>query len=124
MQQKKAFDSKYPNAVNGFDNVIRYKDYLLLQLKYFNGNAQWIALNVETKDIVDIGGLLPDSSSDYMPIMGWQQFLRTDGEYLYAILYPNELVDRWGGKENRPITARARLLSKSKNPILAKFKLK
>lgn len=122
-EQKKAFDSKYPNAVNGFDNVIRYKDYLLLQLKYFNGNAQWIAFNVETKDIVDIGGLLPDSLSDYMPIMGWQQFLRTDGEYLYAILYPNELVDKWGEKENRPITERARLLSKSKNPILVRFKL-
>lgn len=122
--QKKAFDSNYPNAVNGFDNVIRYKNYLLLQLKYFNGTAQWIALNFETEEIVDIGGLLPDISSDYMPIMGWQQFLRTDGEYLYAILYPNELVDRWSEKENIPFAERARLLSKSKNPILVKFKLK
>lgn len=123
-EEKKVFISKYPNAVNGFDNVIHYKNYLLFQLKYLTGKTQWIALDTDTEQMIDLDGLLPDRSSDYMPIIGWQKFLRTDGEYLYSILYPNEVVDRWGEKENRLITERVKLLSKSKNPVLVRFKLK
>lgn len=123
--EMKSFSSRYPNAVVGFDNVIRYKTYLLLQLKYINGKSQWIALNVETNDFIDLQSLLPDSSSEYTAVTGSQEFLNTDGEYLYSMIYPDQFVDRWGEIENkRPITEKARSLSKSKNPVLVRFKLK
>lgn len=121
---KKAFDWKHPHTIHGFDNVIRYRNYLILQLKYLKGDSQWIALNLNTNDIVDLESLLPDPSSDYMPIIGAHKRLISNGEYLYSILYPNEIVDQNEEKGSRPITDRARSLSKSKNPILVRFKLK
>ncbi|MCS3556214.1 MULTISPECIES: hypothetical protein [unclassified Sphingobacterium] len=110
----------------GFNQVLPYKDYLLLQLKSYAGDHTWIAINKTNKEVLNIKNILPDSTNDYLPIMGWNDILLTDGEYLYSVLYPNEVsaARNKSEEEKHQMKRENANLIKSNNPILVKFKLK
>lgn len=110
----------------GFNQVLLYKDYLFLQLKSYGGDHTWIAINKTNKDVLNIKNILSDATNDYLPIMGWNDILLTDGEYLYSVLYPNEVsaARNKSEEEKHQMKRENANLIKSNNPILVKFKLK
>lgn len=119
------FMAKNPKAILGFDNIIRYKDYLLLETKTLAGSSFWLAYNITTKEVIRLENIVPDQSNDYLPIMGWNKKLSTDGEYLYSIIYPNEmeLATRKCEEERHSMRQEYEKLLNYKNPILVRFKL-
>lgn len=109
----------------GFNQILSYKDYLLLQLITYGGDRSWIAVNTNNQEVLAIKNIMPDASNDYLPIIGWNDYLLSDGEYLYSILYPNETgsAHNKSDEENHTMKKGHANLIKSKNPILVKFKL-
>lgn len=117
------FQKRTPNAIIGFDQILKYKDYLLLNLKSISGDKTWIAINLLTNELISLSNILPDTSNDFLPIMGWNQYLTTDGKYLYSVIYPNEIEDSKSKceEENHPMTKKNKDLLNSINPILVRF---
>ncbi|RKE45282.1 6-bladed beta-propeller protein [Sphingobacterium detergens] len=109
--------------IRTLDNVINYKNHLILQLK--KPNNFWIALNLATKNVIGLTNILPDKSSDYLPFMD-SNILRSDGEYLFSFLSPQDIriAISKSKEEFHPVSERLRMLEKSNNPVFVRFKLK
>jgi len=87
----KPYIDKNPQVILGFNSVLRYKEYLFLELKELKGGSIWLAYNLNSKEVINFKNIVPDSSNNFMPVIGWQNYLTTDGEYLYSFIYPNEV---------------------------------
>ena len=101
----------------------RYKQYLLFQV--IGSNQTRIALNLSNNEIISLNKILPDKSNDYLEFLGYN-LLTTDGEYIYTIIFPNDIAR---AKEKSKIEGHSMRkeylqLEKSLNPILVRFKLK
>lgn len=118
---------QYINAdqgvITGIGDVFPYRDYLIIQLQK-NGNFT-IALNPTTKEIIGLRNIIPDKSNDYLAFMD-RNILGTDGEYLYSILFPEDIRQAMGKSvdERHPVSDRLKALEKINNPIFVRFKLK
>jgi len=122
----KPYINKNPKVVLGFNSVFRYKKYLFLELKELKGGSIWLAYNLNSKEVINLKNIVPDSSNHFMLVIGWQNYLTTDGEYLYSLIYPNEVevAVKNSKLSNDPIKKSINVLRNSKNPILVRFKIK
>lgn len=113
----------HQGVITGIGDVFPYRDYLIIQLQK-NGNFT-IALNPTTKEIIGLRNIIPDKSNDYLAFMD-RNILGTDGEYLYSILFPEDIRQAMGKSvdERHPVSDRLKALEKINNPIFVRFKLK
>lgn len=120
------FMAESKDKLVGFNQVLSNKDYLLLQLKSYSGDYTWIAVSRTNGEVLNIKNILPDPSNDYLPLIGWNDILLTDGEFLYSVLYPNEVsaARNKSEEEKHQMKKENANLIKSNNPILVKFRLK
>jgi hypothetical protein len=113
----------HQDAIIGIGDVFPYCDYLIIQLQK-NENFT-IALNPTTKEIIGLRNIIPDKSNDYLAFMD-RNILGTDGEYLYSVLFPEDIRQAMGKSvdERHPVSDRLKALEKINNPIFVRFKLK
>ncbi len=111
------------DKITSITDAKRYKQYLLFQV--IGSTPTRIALNLSNNEIISLNKILPDKSNDYLEFLGYN-LLTTDGEYIYTIIFPNDIAR---AKEKSKIEGHSMRkeylqLEKSLNPILVRFKLK
>lgn len=113
----------HQGVITGIGDVFPYRDYLIIQLQK-NGSFP-IALNPTTKEIIGLQNIIPDKSNDYLAFMD-RSTLGTDGEFMYSILFPEDIRQAMGKSvdERHPVSDRLKALEKNNNPIFVRFKLK
>lgn len=113
----------HQDVITGIGDIFPYRDYLIIQLQK-NGNFP-IALNPATKEIIGLRNIIPDKDNDYLAFLN-RNTLGTDGEYLYSILFPEDIRQAMGKSvdERHPVSDRLKTLEKVNNPIFVRFKLK
>jgi len=109
--------------VRALDNVLAYKNLLILQLK--KSNNFWISLDLVSKKVIGLTNIVPDKSSDYLQFMD-SNMLRSNGEYLFSFLSPQDIriAINKSKEEFHPISEKLKTLEKSNNPVFVRFKLK
>lgn len=101
-----------------------YQQYLILYI----GSMQisnWIAFNMETNEVINLNKVLPDKSNDFLEFLDYN-FLKSDGTYIYSVIYPSN-IQRAKDKsiaEGHTLRKEYADFEKSLNPILVRFKLK
>jgi len=117
----KYFDSD-PDLIKGFNNIIRYKDYILINP--ISIQFDWLAYNTMTGELINLRNILPDESNDFISFMGSE--FTTDGEFLYTLIYPNTIrqAQEKCRKEGHSMRPEYLALAKHDNPIVVRFKLK
>lgn len=113
----------HQSVITGIGDVFPYRDYLLVQLQ-LKGNFT-IAINMKTKEIIGLRNIIPNKDNDYLAFMN-RNILSTDGEYLYSILFPEDIRQAIGKSidERHPVSDHLKALEKVNNPIFVRFKLK
>lgn len=113
----------HQGVITGIGDVFPNRDYLIIQLQK-NGSFP-IALNPTTKEIIGLQNIIPDKSNDYLAFMD-RSTLGTDGEFMYSILFPEDIRQAMGKSvdERHPVSDRLKALEKNNNPIFVRFKLK
>ena len=123
---RKSYDflTKNRSKIYGVGRPIPYKQYLILYISSF-GTSGWVAMNLETNEIINLTKILPDKSNDYMEFLNYN-FLISDGEYLYSCIYPNSIQSAKdkSRQESHELRKSYQEFAKSPNPILVRFKLK
>lgn len=113
----------HQSVITGIGDVFPYRDYLMVQLQ-LKGNFT-IAINMKTKEIIGLRNIIPNKDNDYLAFMN-RNILGTDGEYLYSILFPEDIRQAIGKSidERHPVSDHLKALEKVNNPIFVRFKLK
>lgn len=113
----------HQSVITGIGDVFPYRDYLMVQLQ-LKGNFT-IAINMKTKEIIGLRNIIPNKDNDYLAFMN-RNILSTDGEYLYSILFPEDIRQAIGKSidERHPVSDHLKALEKVNNPIFVRFKLK
>ncbi|MEN5085422.1 hypothetical protein ABE426_03010 [Sphingobacterium faecium] len=113
----------HQSVITGIGDVFPYRDYLIVQLQ-LKGNFT-IAINMTTKEIIGLRNIIPNKDNDYLAFMN-RNILGTDGEYLYSILFPEDIRQAIGKSidERHPVSDHLKALEKVNNPIFVRFKLK
>lgn len=113
----------HQSVITGIGDVFPYRDYLMVQLQ-LRGNFA-IAINMKTKEIIGLRNIIPNKDNDYLAFMN-RNILGTDGEYLYSILFPEDIRQAIGKSidERHPVSDHLKALEKVNNPIFVRFKLK
>lgn len=113
----------HQSVITGIGDVFPYRDYLMVQLQ-LKGNFT-IAINMKTKEIIALRNIIPNKDNDYLAFMN-RNILSTDGEYLYSILFPEDIRQAIGKSidERHPVSDHLKALEKVNNPIFVRFKLK
>lgn len=113
----------HQSVITGIGDVFPYRDYLMVQLQ-LRGNFT-IAINMKTKEIIGLRNIIPNKDNDYLAFMN-RNILGTDGEYLYSILFPEDIRQAIGKSidERHPVSDHLKALEKVNNPIFVRFKLK
>ncbi|MEJ5091447.1 hypothetical protein GEO21_15510 [Sphingobacterium faecium] len=113
----------HQSVITGIGDVFPYRDYLIVQLQ-LKGNFT-IAINMTTKEIIGLRNIIPNKDNDYLAFMN-RTILDTDGEYLYSILFPEDIRQAIGKSidERHPVSDHLKALEKVNNPIFVRFKLK
>ncbi|AIM36556.1 hypothetical protein KO02_07455 [Sphingobacterium sp. ML3W] len=118
---------QYMNAhqsiITGIGDVFPYQNYLIIQFQQ-SGNLT-LALDPTTKEIIGLQNIIPDKDNDYLAFLNYNT-LGTDGEYLYSILFPEDIRQAIGKSidERHPVSDRLKMLEKVNNPIFVRFKLR
>jgi len=119
-------DRNHP-LIREIDNIIRYRDYLLFSFDSYSVGGYY-AYSLKDKELVNIRHLVPDESNGFMPLFSrMNSQLFSDGEYLYSIVYAqeiNESIRDFYGREKRTVPNWIKDLTDYDNPILVRFKLK
>ena len=113
----------HQSVITGIGDVFPYRDYLMVQLQ-LKGNFT-ISINMKTKEIIGLRNIIPNKDNDYLAFMN-RNILSTDGEYLYSILFPEDIRQAIGKSidERHPVSDHLKALEKVNNPIFVRFKLK
>ncbi|GAA4141388.1 hypothetical protein GCM10022216_21400 [Sphingobacterium kyonggiense] len=123
---RKSYDflTKNRSKIFGVGRPIPYKQYLILYISSL-GSSSWVAMNLETNEIINLNKILPDKSNDYVEFLD-HNFLISDGEYLYSCIYPNSIQSAKdkSREESHELRKSYQEFAKSPNPILVRFKLK
>ncbi len=103
--------------------VVRFKNYLIFSIILGTG-PNWLALDLENKSIYNLSNIIADKSNDYLDFLG-PSYLTTDGEYLYSIIYPQDIRSAINKSATEKHTIRKTYLDlqKSNNPVIVKFQL-
>ena len=111
------------DKITSITDAKRYKQYLLFQV--IGSTPTRIALNLTNNEIISLNKILPDKSNDFMEFLGYND-METDGEYIYSIIYPNDVAKAKEKSkiEGHSIRKEYLQLEKSLNPILVRYKLK
>lgn len=116
------------SLVRQLDNVIRYKDYLVFSFMASSGGGRY-AYSLKTGEFVNLRSLVPDTGNSFLPLFARMTItgLFSDGEYLYNIVYPQDVQQSimylYEG-EGRAVPDWVRDMANYDNPILVRFKLK
>ena len=115
------FDSD-PVLIKGFNSVIRYRDYILFNL--LGTRLEWLAYHTETGELMNLRNILPDKTNDFISFVGSE--LKTDGDFLYSYIYPNQIRNTMekSREEGHLMRPEYQAMAKHDNPILVRFKLK
>lgn len=103
--------------------VVRFKNYLIFSIILGTG-PNWLALDLDSKNIYNLSNIIADKSNDYLDFLG-ASYLTTDGEYLYSIIYPQDIRSAINKSAAEKHTIRKAYLDlqKSNNPVIVKFQL-
>jgi len=114
--------------IRNIRGVIRYGDYLLFDFSCRRSCHGFYAYSLTDKEFVNISRLVPDESSDFLPLFSRNNScLLSDGEYLYSLVYArdiNEHIRDFYERNKRVVPNRVKDLANYDNPILVRFKLK
>jgi len=116
--------NKKPEKIYGIGDPIIYKNYLIVKLGSFK-IPSWIAINLDNNKVIALNKIMPDKSNDFLPFIDLTD-LNTDGDYLYSIIYPNDISKAitYCKEEGHKMRKEYQNLEKSKNPIVVRFKIK
>ena len=123
--------STYPHAIFGITDIMEVKNYLVLNLMShisLNGLSS-VLLNLDTGEVYDLNQLKPGALNNYMPISSTSNqsfFLDSNGEQLYSLIYPQDLLVHYSEAETMKQLSKApfhvnEIVTKRdvfKNPIL------
>lgn len=123
--------STYPHAIFGITHIMEVKNYMILNLMShiaLNGLSS-VLLNLDTGEVYDLNQVKPDALNNYMPISSANNqsfFLDSNGEQLYSLIYPQDLLVHYSEAEmmkqlNKAPSYAKEIVTKRdlfKNPIL------
>ncbi|GAA4168379.1 6-bladed beta-propeller [Sphingobacterium ginsenosidimutans] len=115
--------SDHSSKIIEIGRVVRFKNYLIFSVILGSG-PNWLAYDVASKNIYNLSNIVPDKSNDYLSFLS-NNYLATDGEFLYSIIYPQDIRSAINKSESEKHTMHKSYLDlqKSNNPLLVKFQL-
>ncbi len=115
--------SDHSSKIIEIGRVVRFKNYLIFSVILGSG-PNWLAYDVASKNIYNLSNIVPDKSNDYLSFLS-NNYLATDGEFLYSIIYPQDIRSAINKSESEKHTMHKTYLDlqKSNNPLLVKFQL-